>query len=97
MSRKKAAILNITATVASIPLAALAAGAAATSIPWLAALLTLPSAIVAASGTIGSQLAELKPQEQKEEEENLELPVPSWWDSDDASWQGLCVEIGQVK
>ena len=93
MSRKKAAILNITATLAGIPLAALAVGAGATSIPWLAALLTLPSAIVAASGTIGSQLAELKPQEQKEE--NLELPVPSWWDSDDASWQGLCVEIGQ--
>ena len=52
MTRKKAAILNITATLAGIPLAALAVGAGATSIPWLAALLTLPSAIVAASGTI---------------------------------------------
>lgn len=93
MSRKRAAILNVTTAVAMIPITALAAFGGATSIPWLAALLALPSAIVTASGTIGSQLAKLKLDEQKEE--FLELPIPSWWDSDAASWQGLCTEIGQ--
>jgi hypothetical protein len=59
MSEKKTATLHINKAFLGIPLAALAAAAGATSIPWLAALAALPPAILATSETFGALIERL--------------------------------------
>jgi hypothetical protein len=90
MSDKRVVILNISKALAGIPLASLAAWGSATSIPWLAALLTIPVAVLIASDTIGSQVAKLRSRKLNEE---IELVVPDWWTRDTRSWQNVCMEI----
>ncbi|HLZ80850.1 MAG TPA: hypothetical protein VKP04_04400 [Ktedonobacteraceae bacterium] len=91
MSETTSAVINVSKSLAGVPLAALAWAGGATSIPWLAALLSLPSAILLASDTIGAQVAKLE--SQKDELIPLEISRPGWWTSDSRSWQNVCTEI----
>jgi hypothetical protein len=91
MPSKKTAVLHIGKALMGVPCATLAAMGSASGIPWLAGISAIPVATLIASDTIGSLL--IKYRIEKQQDDVLELPPPSWWATDARAWQDICIEI----
>ena len=61
--------------------------------PLLAGLAGFASVAVPTYEGVRSRIKQLNISDGQEV--NIEIPVPDWWQSDDAAWQGFCMEFCQ--
>src|SRR5437763_1329701 len=86
MTDKRIGIIDVGKDIMNISFTVLAAiGGASGNIP-LEALSAIP---LAETQTVGPLLT----RSTSKQDQFLEIPLPSWWTGDYASWQGVCKEI----